>query len=70
VLEQQEALEEAPEVAQQEEAAFFFAKIQWPLEQLLSRRLEEARARVRSNFMMMWCVCLGAGTGWMTCAQH
>jgi len=39
-------------VAQQEEEAFFFAKMQWPLEQLLSRRLEETRARVRSDFMV------------------
>jgi len=35
----------------QEEVAFFFAKMQ-PLEQLLSRRLEEIRARVRSDFMV------------------
>jgi len=35
----------------QVEAGFFFAKMQ-PLEQLLSRRLEEIRARVRSDFMV------------------
>ena len=35
----------------QAEAGFFFAKRQ-PLEQLLSRRLEEMRARVRSDFMV------------------
>jgi hypothetical protein len=35
----------------QVEAGFFFAKMQ-PLEQLLSRRLEEMRARVRSDFMV------------------
>jgi len=35
----------------QAEAGFFFAKMQ-PLEQLLRRRLEEIRARVRSDFMV------------------
>ena len=38
------------EVAQQED--FFFAKMQWPLVQLLSRRLVETSARVISDFMI------------------
>ena len=55
------AQQDALEVAQQDEAVFFLANIQWPLAQLLSRRLEDARARVRSNFMWMWFGCLGGG---------
>ena len=45
------------------QVSFFFAKIQWPLAQLLSRRLVETRARVRSDFMRMWCGCLETGRG-------
>jgi hypothetical protein len=57
-------------VQQEVQASFFFAKMHWPLEaQLLSRRLVETRARVRSDFMMMWFECLETGSGLMTYAQ-
>jgi hypothetical protein len=61
--------EDAAGVEQQEEPAFFFEKRQWPLEQLLSRRLVETRAKVRSNFMWIWCGCPEASKGRMTRAQ-
>jgi hypothetical protein len=51
------------------QVSFFFAKIQWPLAQLLSRRLVETRARVRSDFIRMWCGCLETGRGWIAYAQ-
>jgi hypothetical protein len=61
--------------AQQEEqedaAAFFFeVNMQWPLAQLLSRMLVETRARVRINFMMVWCKCLETSEGQRTHAQQ
>jgi hypothetical protein len=65
--EQQEAV---AGVAQQEEVAFFFAKMQWPLEQLLSRRLEEMRARVRSDFMVCSVDVLRMAKGRMTHAKY
>ncbi|OYW75236.1 MAG: hypothetical protein B7Z37_14270 [Verrucomicrobia bacterium 12-59-8] len=57
----QQALAEvlAAGVQQEVQVSFFLAKMQWPLAQLLSRRLVETRARVRSDFIMMWCGCLG-----------
>ncbi len=58
-------------VLQQEvQVSFFFARMQWPLAQLLSRRLVETRARVRRDFMRMWCGCLETGRGRLTCAQN
>jgi len=39
-------------VQQEEQFSFFLAKTQWPLAQLLSRRPEEMRARVRSDFIV------------------
>lgn len=37
---------------QEEQFSFFLAKTQWPFEQLLSSRLVETKARVRSDFIV------------------